>query len=140
MTAIKASDISLTDLAAIQSAQPSERSKALDHLMVENTSGFEPLDLRVLVLPDPVAEKVGSLYMPEQHKDREKYAMVFGTLVAVGENAWEEAAKRNPDFVKPLAGEHVMIAKYGGVLVTGKDGVEYRIMNDEDVVARVTGG
>jgi chaperonin GroES len=58
----------------------------------------------------------------------------------VGENAWEEAAARSPAFVKPQPGERVVISKYGGTLLTGKDGQEYRLMNDEDVVGRVAGG
>jgi co-chaperonin GroES (HSP10) len=112
-----------------------------DEKAIVNTSGFEPLDLRVIVLPDEVEEKtVGGIILPEQHKDREKYAMMHGTLIAAGENAWEEAVARSPNFTKPVAGDRVVIAKYGGVLLTGKDGKDYRIMNDEDVVARVTGG
>jgi co-chaperonin GroES (HSP10) len=61
-----------------------------------NHSGIQPLDLRVLVLPDPVEVKTaGGIILPDQHKEREKYAMQHGTLVAVGENAWEEAASRS---------------------------------------------
>lgn len=104
-----------------------------------NTSGIQPLDLRVLVLPDPVEVKTaGGIILPDQHKEREKFAMQFGTLIAVGENAWEEAAARSKNFVKPQPGDRVVISKYGGVLLTGTDGKEYRLMNDEDVVGRIT--
>ncbi len=106
-----------------------------------NTSGIEPLDLRVLVLPDPVEDKTaGGIILPDAHKEREKFATQYGTLIAVGENAWEEASARSPSFTKPQPGDRVVISKYGGVMLTGKDGGEYRLMNDEDVVARVTGG
>lgn len=104
-----------------------------------NTSGIQPLDLRVLVLPDPVEVKTaGGIILPDQHKEREKFAMQFGTLIAVGENAWEEAAARSSNFAKPQPGDRVVISKYGGVLLTGTDGKEYRLMNDEDVVGRIT--
>lgn len=102
-----------------------------------NTSGIQPLDLKVLVLPDAVEEKKGSLYIPETAQEREKYAMLKGTLVAIGENAWEEAAARSPEFTRPTPGDRILIAKYGGILVTGDDGKEYRLMNDSDVTARL---
>lgn len=111
-----------------------------DERAILNTSGIQPLDLRVLVLPDPVEEKtVGGIILPDQHKEREKYATIFGTLIAAGENAWEEAAARSDKFAKPQPGDRIVISKYGGVLLTGKDGREYRLMNDEDVIGRMVG-
>lgn len=103
---------------------------------MDNTSGFVPLDVRVLVRPDPVEEKTaGGIILPDQHKEREKYATVKATLVAAGVNAWEEAAARSSAFEQPVPGDRVIIAKYGGIVLTGADGVDYRIMNDEDVIA-----
>src|SRR3954468_10907149 len=104
--------------------------------MTLNTSGIIPLDLRVLVLPDTVEEKVGNIFIPESAKEKEEWATVKATLIAVGENAFAEA-KRNPDFNAPKAGSRVIIAKYAGgnANLTGKDGVKYRIMNDEDIIA-----
>ena len=105
-----------------------------------NTSGIQPLDLRVLVLPDPVVEKsAGGIILPDQHKDREKYATMKATLIAIGENAWEEAAARSDKFIRPVPGDRVLISKYGGVLITGDDGKEYRLMNDDDVTALLIG-
>lgn len=100
-----------------------------------NTSGFNPLDVRVLVKPDAVEEKTkGGIILPDEHRDREKMAMLKGTLVAVGVNAWEEAASRSAAFVRPEPGARVLIAKYGGIALTGDDGADYRLMNDEDVI------
>lgn len=99
-----------------------------------NTSGREPLDQRVLVLPDPVEDKIGSILLPDQHKEQQKWAQAKGTLVAVGACAWSEA-KRERDFVAPEPGARVMYAKYGGVTFKGDDDREYRIMNDEDITA-----
>lgn len=103
-----------------------------------NTSGIVPLDLRVLVKPDS-AEKVssGGIIIPETVADQKRQAMMKGTLVAVGENAWEEAASRSQIFRKPKIGDRVMIAKYGGVVVTGLDGTDYRLLNDEDIIGRL---
>lgn len=105
-----------------------------------NTSGIQPLDLRVLVLPDPVETKsAGGIILPDQHTDREKFATIKATLIEVGVNAWEEAAARSPKFIKPVPGDRVLISKYGGVLLTGDDGKEYRIMNDIDITALLIG-
>jgi len=104
-----------------------------------NNSGFQPLDLKVLVMPDPVQDKVGNIFIPEQAKEKEKFATVKGTLIAAGENAWEEAASRSANFTTPKPGDRILIAKYGGILLTGDDGKDYRIMNDTDVIARLGG-
>lgn len=103
-----------------------------------NTSGVIPLDLRVLVRPD-AAEAVtrGGIILPEPEVDKQKYAQCKATIIAVGENAFEEAAARSPAFAKPKAGDRVLIAKYHGVMITGDDGVDYRLLNDEDVTARL---
>lgn len=103
-----------------------------------NNSGITPLDLRVLVKPDPVEDKVGSIFIPESHKEREEHAQIKATLVAVGVNAWAEA-KAHPEFVAPVPGTRVLIAKYGGILIDGADGEKYRIMNDADVTGVLEG-
>lgn len=102
-----------------------------------NTSGFDPLDLRVLILPD-TAEKItaGGIILPEAEVDKKAMAMTFGTLVAAGVNAWEEAASRSEAFQRPVVGDRVVFAKYGGIEIKGRDGVKYRLMNDEDIVGR----
>lgn len=115
---------------------PNTESTMTENQM-RNESGIIPMDLRVLVKPDPVEAKIGSIILPDSTKDTERYAQVKATLVAVGENAWEEAASRSGAFVKPTPGDRVLIAKYGGVLIKGKDGVEYRIMNDDDITGRL---
>lgn len=102
-----------------------------------NPSGILPLDLRVLVLPDS-AETVtkGGIILPEPEVDKQKFAQCKATIVAVGVNAFGEARK-NPDFVAPAPGDRVLIAKYHGVMIIGNDGADYRLLNDEDVTARL---
>lgn len=100
-----------------------------------NNSGIKPLDMRVLVRPDPVEKRTaGGIILPESALEQKEHAQVKATLVAVGINAWCEA-KVTRGFEAPKPGARVMIAKYGGVLVTGADGQEYRIMNDQDITA-----
>jgi co-chaperonin GroES (HSP10) len=97
-----------------------------------NTSGIIPVDLRILVKPDPVEEKIGSIYMPDQAKDKAKYAATKATLVAAGSNAfkeWGDAA------MKPKPGSRVLFAQYTGARERGDDGEDYIIMNDGDLLA-----
>lgn len=102
--------------------------------MLQNNSGVEPLDMRVLIRPDPVMKKTaGGIILADETIEQQKYATVKGTLIAVGSNAWCEA-KAARGFIAPEPGARVMIAKYGGVVLKGDDGDEYRMMNDEDVV------
>ena len=101
---------------------------------MNNTSNWRPLDVRVMVKPDAVPDKVGSILLPDAVKEQDKFAQMKATLVAVGANAWCEA-KAGKGFVAPEPGARVLIAKYGGILFKGDDGEDYRIMNDLDVTA-----
>ena len=104
---------------------------------MQNNSGINPLDMRVLVRPDPAEEVTkGGIILVADHVEKEKYATVKGTLIAAGVNAFAEA-RSHPDFIAPNPGDRVMIAKYGGVMIKGNDGDDYRIMNDEDIVAQL---
>lgn len=106
-----------------------------------NTSGLVPLDKRVLVLPDAVKDREGSILLPDEVKEQNQWAQAKGTLIAVGETAWSEAMddaqRHGAEFTPPIEGDRILFAKYGGAKVKGDDGREYRIMNDEDVIARL---
>lgn len=105
-----------------------------------NTSGIQPLDMRVLVKPDPVeAKTAGGIIIPESTKEMQRFATVKATLITVGVNAWAEA-RSHPAFTAPAPGDRVLIAKYGGVELKGDDGAEYRILNDEDITALLVEG
>lgn len=105
---------------------------------VVNLSGITPLEYKVLVRPsvDDVGliknEKTGfSLIKPADLEERDKHAAMEGVVVAVAKAAftYEETAE------KPPIGSVVIFARYSGVTIKGADGIEYRIMNDKDVVA-----
>jgi co-chaperonin GroES (HSP10) len=102
-----------------------------------NASGIEPLEYKVVVRPkienvDVIRnEKTGfQLIKPIETAERDKHAAMEGTLIASSPTAftYEE------NVTVPPIGATVIFARYSGVTVTGADGVEYRIMNDKDVV------
>lgn len=98
-----------------------------------NPSGIAPVDVKVLVKPDPVEEMTkGGIILADTTKEQQKYAGTKATLVAVGCNAfgeWGEAARR------PKAGDRVHYAQYSGARIKGADGEDYVIMNDEDLTS-----
>ena len=97
-----------------------------------NPSGIEPLDLKVLVRPDTAEEITkGGIIIPDSTKDRNKFAVTKATLVSVGDNAFKEWGVGNA----PKVGSRILMAQYAGARVKGRDGQEYVIMNDEDVLA-----
>ena len=97
-----------------------------------NESGIRPMEYKVLVKPEEVEEKTkGGIYIPEQAKDKEKFAKQEGVLIAVGAIAFTD-----PDWLeRPRVGDRVLYDKYAGCTVKGKDGENYRIINDKEIGA-----
>jgi chaperonin GroES len=90
------------------------------------------MEYKVLVKPEEVEEKTkGGIYIPEQAKDKEKFAKQEGVLIAVGAIAFTD-----PDWLeRPRVGDRVLYDKYAGCTVKGKDGENYRIINDKEIGA-----
>lgn len=104
-----------------------------------NPSGIEPIEYKVLIRPnveDGVIKLKGGfqLIKPDETKERDQHATMEGMIVrmsplAFGYEQWPAGSR------KPEVGDAVVFARYSGLNITGKDGVEYRLMNDKDVVA-----
>lgn len=94
--------------------------------------GIRPVEYKVLVKPKAVEEKTaGGIYLPDQIKEKEKFAKQEGVLVAVGAIAFTD-----PDWLdRPKVGDTVLFDKYAGCTVKGKDGEEYRLINDKEIGA-----
>lgn len=100
--------------------------------MTTNSSGIEPLDTKCLVLPDPVEEKIGSIILADQTKEKEAWKRQKCTLVAKGASAFSDWGSD-----KPEAGDRIFVAQYAGSKIEADDGQTYWVINDEDIVARV---
>ena len=98
---------------------------------MSNVSGINPQGWRVLVLPLEIEEKTtsGIIVTTAENREREQMSNTTGEVIAIGEecNSW----------CKP--GDRVVFGKYSGLLYLGKDGKNYRIVNDEDIVATLDG-
>jgi co-chaperonin GroES (HSP10) len=96
-----------------------------------NNSGLSVRGHRVLVLPEILEEKTesGIITRVAGYGDREQMAQVKGVIVSIGNTAWA-------DQIEPWAelGDVVIFAKYSGIIHKGKDGKEYRVISDLDIV------
>ena len=102
--------------------------------MTVNTSGIHPKGHRILIQPDAVEQTTdsGIILSVGVQTDRERLAQLKGTVIEVGNSAWH-------DQPEPWAqvGDHIIFGKYSGLIYDGADDVEYRIINDLDIVAVV---
>jgi co-chaperonin GroES (HSP10) len=108
---------------------------------VINTTGINPTEFKVLIAPKPVEEVTkGGIILATQTTDSEKYATIEGTIIAVSPLAFIYASPQewaDNNAVKPKPGDRVIFAKYAGVRHKAKDGQEYLLVNDKDIVATV---
>lgn len=112
---------------------------------MKNPSGILPTEFKVLILPDQASDKftlpdgrASSLVKPDDVKDKDSFAQQDGTIIAVSGLAFSYAAQSEWDSAgqkKPAAGDRVSYARYAGALKKGKDGKDYRIVNDKDIFA-----
>lgn len=98
---------------------------------MQNNSGIQPVDLKVLFLPDPTEEKIGSILLSDQEKERRAWKRNRGTIVALGKSTFAEWLE------KPQPGDRVVISQNAGSKALGDDDQEYWIINDEDILARL---
>jgi chaperonin GroES len=105
--------------------------------LVHRTDGSAiiPTGGHLLVLPDKVEEKTeGGIYLPDTTKDKEQAAATSGTIIAVGASAWKDLDDGQP---WAYEGDRVTYGRYAGVTLTGKDGIDYVLLNDNDILARL---
>lgn len=112
------------------------KTAALKKIEPANASGIQPLEYRVLILLDKAKEKIGSVFIPQDVKERHQMATTRATVLAVGGRACEDW----PEEDRLRVGDRVLVKKYAGESaadVAGSDGEEYRLCQDKEVLARL---
>ena len=105
-------------------------------MSVDNTSGYEPTEYRVLLKLDSVERATsGGIYIPDNIRDKERRERVEATVVATGGLAFQDPAWGYPS---PVHGDRVRVAKYAGEFIEGVDGEGYQLVNDKDILAIVS--
>lgn len=103
-----------------------------------NSSGFEPLDDKVLVLMDEFAETTsGGIIVADPIRDRQSLAGETGLVIALGPAAfvWNDEATRAWSGKRPAPGDRVYIERYAGQVLQGADGRVYRLMSQRCIGA-----
>lgn len=106
-----------------------------DELGTVPAHGIECIEYKVLVEPIKVEEKTkGGIVLPDVVIEKDQHAAMEGVIrglspFAFSYEEWPQNAR------KPRVGDRVVFARYSGITQKGNDGVEYRIMNDKDIVA-----
>ena len=97
---------------------------------MSNASGINPVGWRILIKPQEVKKvsKGGILLTTEVSAEREQMGNTTGVVVAMGGQCYSDESS-------PwcAVGDKVIFAKYAGLLYLGKDGANYRVVNDKDI-------
>lgn len=104
-----------------------------------NTSGIEPTEFNILVQPPAESETFEgfTIIKPVETQNKDKYATTDGILIAVSPLAFNYVTDKEWGPNKPVPGMKVVYAKYAGSRRKGKDGLDYIIIKDRDVVATI---
>ena len=98
----------------------------------ELAHGIVPHEYAVLVLQRELeGRSIGNILIPESSAEREQDAAVDGLLVAVSPAAFGF----DPLAPRPEPGALVVFRRYAGFIITGDDGLKYRLMSDKDIIA-----
>ena len=98
-----------------------------------NTSGWKPTGHRVLVRVEEVERKTESgIIIADITADKEQLGQDAGVVVEIGNTAYS-------DQQAPWCqvGDNVKFGRYAGQIISKKqsnDGLEYRVLNDLDIV------
>jgi co-chaperonin GroES (HSP10) len=74
----------------------------------------------------------GGIIVPEAVGEREHMNQCRGRVASISPAAFDFAEFGNES---PKAGDEVVFAKFAGVMTTGDDGREYRILQDKEILA-----
>lgn len=100
---------------------------------VVNTSGVSPLGRAVLVKYYEPERANSAIFIPESVRKGEVLVEQRAVIVEVGPTAWPYEPAR------AAIGDRVLIARFSGYALKGPaDGEMYRIINDQDVFAKIT--
>ena len=103
---------------------------------MSNKSGINPVGWRILIRPMEITKvsKGGIILGSDENTEREQMANTTGVIVAMGDECFKSTHSRWCE-----VGDKVTFAKYAGLLYTGRDGASYRMVNDEDITAKLDG-
>lgn len=109
-----------------------------------NESGIHPLGEKILVKPIKTERKTeGGIFIPDTSAEKYDLAQIKAIIIEIGPIAFEKEIYFEKTYgiltMTPQVGDIIAMAKYAGYLLKGKDGDDYRIINDADLTAILEG-
>jgi len=99
----------------------------------DDVSKLKPCGPRILIeCTDAEESTTGGVLLTQSVKERQ----LTGSVVAIGQGAEDESGKVHPLSVK--VGATVMYSKYSGMELEGKDGKQYIVVGDSDLLAELS--
>ena len=102
---------------------------------MKNESGIIPVGRAVLIAPYEPELHTGLIQIPDSVKGSMQMVEQRAVVVEVGGCAWDD--EKTP---RATAGDKVLVTKYAGYMAVGpQDGKQYRLVNDRDIFAKLSG-
>ncbi len=98
---------------------------------VKNTSGIKAMGYNLLIRPEEIGEKIGSIILTVEYRDRSQVSATKGTVVDVSPTAFTFV--EGCPTVKP--GDEVLFPRHSAMIVDGEDEERYFIIKDKDIAA-----
>ena len=115
---------------------PTEKARVPE--LSDCNPGLTPHEYNVVVAMQMAeAKTAGGIILTDATRETEGMAAQMGRLVSASPVAWTYDAELANSDANPEPGDIVMIGRYSGVLFTGADGKEYRMLKDRDVAGVV---
>jgi len=133
--------IRVFDLSDPQNEGEVDTRPKLESVSVEYDLPFHAIGWRVIIKPNKAETKsAGGIELPPEILDIQDANQYLAIVVSVGPLAYKDQAKFQPidgKVFKPFCkvGDVVAFNKYGGQKLILANGEEYRILNDEDILA-----
>lgn len=89
----------------------------------------------LIALPEIEKKTAGGIYIPDQLRDAEKTASIYGNVIAMGDDAYRDEDKF-PSGPFCEVGDWVVFRSYSGTRLK-VNGQEFRLINDDSVEAVV---
>lgn len=86
---------------------------------------------KILVAMPPKQEKIGNVYVPDSHKDKENTAAIYGNVLAMGPEAYMDKEKF-PAGPRCAVGDWVLMKSFTGYRFRVGD-QELRLVNDDSI-------
>lgn len=107
---------------------------------MKSVKSLNPVGPRVLIQPDTLEEvSAGGIVLHSKELEKERWAMVTGTVIAIGHSCWKDQPGGIPWCSE---GDRIIYQKNSGMRIwdpkIGKFREDILLLNDLDVVAVIT--